>query len=476
MELYLDNIGIIKDSKILLDGLTVITGKNSSGKTTVGKVMYSLLSAGSDLEEAFEFSKKRYIVSKLEDIERILKLRRYRRMHRDESNDIFRLLDMISMHTFARFSLDKLILFLSDTKEILIQLEIEDYLTYIGSTQTYSNLTEAINQDFPQWKQKCIDICETALFVINDENAFYNFVKARTDAFINHEFNKQIKPIRCDNCESKIELYEKGKCIVKAEIKEKKKLEFSHESTFLYSSDNCIFIDNPYVMDRLDKNSFLLHSMFKTDEETEIDAIITSEDIKDHDEILSDLIIDSSSNNYFDDLEIQNKFRNVFNKINEIVPGEFLSTDDGYFYVKDGAELSVKNLATGSKMFFIIKKLLYSGKIDSNTMLILDEPESHLHPEWINKFAEILVYLTNDVKVKILITTHSPNLMLALSVYAKKMGLDSKAHFYIAENLEDEYFSQIRRIDDSIGEGYAHLSIPFVKMNLEMKEMQNGES
>ena len=74
MELYLDNIGIIKDSKILLDGLTVITGKNSSGKTTVGKVMYSLLSAGSDLEEAFEFSKKRYIVSKLSDIERILKL------------------------------------------------------------------------------------------------------------------------------------------------------------------------------------------------------------------------------------------------------------------------------------------------------------------------------------------------------------------------------------------------------------------
>ena len=183
MELYLDNIGIIKDSKILLDGLTVITGKNSSGKTTVGKVMYSLLSAGSDLEEAFEFSKKRYIVSKLTDIERILKLRRYRRMHRDESNDIFRLLDMISMHTFARFSLNKLILFLSDTKEILIQLEIEDYLTYIGSTQTYSNLTEAINQDFPQWKQKCIDICETALFVINDENAFYNLLLKINDFY-----------------------------------------------------------------------------------------------------------------------------------------------------------------------------------------------------------------------------------------------------------------------------------------------------
>ena len=101
---------------------------------------------------------------------------------------------------------------------------------------------------------------------------------------------------------------------------------------------------------------------------------------------------------------------------------------------------------------------------------------TQVHPEWINKFAEILVYLTKDVKVKILITTHSPNLMLALSVYAKKMEMNTSAHFYIAENIDDEYFSQIRCIDDSIEEGYAHLSIPFVKMNLEMKGIQNGVS
>ena len=214
--------------------------------------------------------------------------------------------------------------------------------------------------------------------------------------------------------------------------------------------------------------------MYKTYEENEIDAIITSDDIKDHDEILSELIIDNSRNNYFDDLEIQNKFKNVFNRINEIVPGEFSSTKDGYFYVKDGIELSVKNLATGSKMFFIIKKLLFSGLIDDNTMLILDEPESHLHPEWINKFAEILVCLAKDINVKILITTHSPNLMLALSVYSKKKDLTENSHFYIAENIGDGYFSQIRSIDNSIGEGYAHLSLPLVKMNLELEAL-DGE-
>ena len=34
MQITLDNIGIIKNSTLTLEGLTVITGKNNSGKTT----------------------------------------------------------------------------------------------------------------------------------------------------------------------------------------------------------------------------------------------------------------------------------------------------------------------------------------------------------------------------------------------------------------------------------------------------------
>ncbi len=43
MRLKLENIGIIEEADIRLDGLTVIAGENDSGKSTVGKVLYSLI-------------------------------------------------------------------------------------------------------------------------------------------------------------------------------------------------------------------------------------------------------------------------------------------------------------------------------------------------------------------------------------------------------------------------------------------------
>ena len=39
MELLLQNIGIIGNAKIALNGLTVICGSNNSGKSTAGKAL-----------------------------------------------------------------------------------------------------------------------------------------------------------------------------------------------------------------------------------------------------------------------------------------------------------------------------------------------------------------------------------------------------------------------------------------------------
>lgn len=72
MQIRLENIGIIKDSTIVLDGLTVITGKNNSGKTTVGKTLYAILDAVCNLQQKAKNDRRYYIRKQLYNVENSL--------------------------------------------------------------------------------------------------------------------------------------------------------------------------------------------------------------------------------------------------------------------------------------------------------------------------------------------------------------------------------------------------------------------
>ena len=49
MELKLKNIGMINEANVKIDGLTVIAGENDTGKSTVGKALYSSLNSIKDI-------------------------------------------------------------------------------------------------------------------------------------------------------------------------------------------------------------------------------------------------------------------------------------------------------------------------------------------------------------------------------------------------------------------------------------------
>ena len=77
MQITLDNIGIIKNSTLTLEGLTVITGKNNSGKTTVGKTLYSLIDATSNLQRNARRDRNTYIRKQLRELDNDLNEFRY---------------------------------------------------------------------------------------------------------------------------------------------------------------------------------------------------------------------------------------------------------------------------------------------------------------------------------------------------------------------------------------------------------------
>ena len=483
MKLYLNNVGIVKDSEVKLHGLTVITGKNSSGKTTVGKTIYSLISAGNNTVEAFDESRRLYICSQLNNVERLTQIRRIVRMRFNppkESDNASMILWMLAMHRYIQLDVEDLLGYLITLKSVITELTPEQYKSFclksLREDSAYADsLINLIYDNFYEWQQKALEICQMTLDITGDEKAYYNFVKDRTAAYLNHEFNKQIRPVSVKGTTARIILEHQNKVIVDARVKSRSSTEFSKDCTFVYPYDRCIFIDNPFVIDRLQEFSENANSLKHSFDERTADTIITSDDIESHDDILIRLLLESEKKNYFDDVEIQTKYKSIFEKINKIVPGEFSRGTNGFFYVTNGNKLSVNNLATGSKMFFIIKKLLINGLLNDGTMLVLDEPESHLHPDWINKFAEMLVVLVKNINVNVLLTTHSPNLLLALSVYTKQYDIVDGTNFYLAE-IENDGSSHIKDIKENINEGYAHLSLPLVEMNIKLKKLATEEN
>lgn len=78
------------------------------------------------------------------------------------------------------------------------------------------------------------------------------------------------------------------------------------------------------------------------------------------------------------------------------------------------------------------------GLLNPNTLLVVDEPESHLHPQWIVEVADILVWLVKERKMRILVATHSPYLVRALKT-ASLANLESgQLRYYLANAITDD--------------------------------------
>ena len=119
---------------------------------------------------------------------------------------------------------------------------------------------------------------------------------------------------------------------------------------------------------------------------------------------------------------------------------------------KDGATFRYPDCAEGIKALAPLQVLDSYGLLDSNTLLILDEPEVHLHPQWIVKCAETLVNLVAQRQVRVLVASHSPYLIQALQRFAARALGAGQFRFYLAEEAEGVPFGYTYRdLGEKIG-------------------------
>lgn len=166
-----------------------------------------------------------------------------------------------------------------------------------------------------------------------------------------------------------------------------------------------------------------------------------------------------------DNVMLPTPVRKMLMRIQHIIHGAVLvkedDFDDGMHYVReDQLDIPLMEAATGIKSFAYIIRLLENGYLDRNTLLIIDEPEAHLHPQWIVEYARILILLEKELGVRILIASHNPDMISAVQSIGKKEGLENAISFYQAQSsLEHPFEFKYKNLGMEITEIFKSFNI-----------------
>lgn len=112
--------------------------------------------------------------------------------------------------------------------------------------------------------------------------------------------------------------------------------------------------------------------------------------------------------------------------------------NDGWVFVQKGVDRPIPffECAEGIKSLSGMDLLDRFNLLDSGTLLVVDEPEVHLHPQWIVTYAKILISLVKNQHIRVLVTTHSPYLVRALRNLSIGELDSNQLSYYVAERNE----------------------------------------
>ena len=403
MKLSIKNVGKLKEADVEINGITVITGENDTGKSTVGKVLWSVFNGFYEIDEKVYNEK----VSELEKIiDEIIKENVYKNLSTDY-NSFFEIFNS----TREKIAIE----FLKGNKnysEDEIKIIINNYKKDL-KIENISNFVQEINETLK----------------ISDKE----IIKVIVSRIMNKEFHNQINAVFS---KEKMNIGEISLKIKDKEIDLKiENNEISDVQNYFLINKETMYIDNPFILDSYDFED------------------------ENHQTHLATNVFSENENSVISEIKVKKKLNNIYQKLNSVLSGEILENKNSKFvYRKNGEDIDLKNLSTGLKTFAIIKMLLQNGTLEENGTIILDEPEIHLHPEWQLKFAELIVLLQKEFGMHILLTTHSPYFVNALEVFSEKYGVDEKCKYYVAENVENS--SIIKNVTDNTREIYRKLARP----------------
>ena len=412
----LSNYHAIENAEITLDGITVLSGENGSGKSTISRWLYYLIRGTNDYE---------YFVD------------------RESFNEIRPLVDSI-----RRASM------------------VLDYDSAIRGTQTRQMLNELWNKGIEAYQEKFDSIVESLLESIAVELSDRKMPMAlrRLSTIFQVDYSKNDS---LDTFLGRVSNKLHGsyyEIMINSVERKKKRDTYSLASVIRniasvgdgWPNDISLKEDTVSLLNKRDfQEPVMLNRAIYYGTQRTINSIeYTSE-------------FDRLLRRPFS--ETPNQLRVLRMRIQSIIDGtisyedenSLLMDEPGLYYSRnDGLRIPLKQAATGITSFAYLLQLLNNGYLQKDTLLIIDEPEAHLHPQWIVEYAKLLVLLNKKIGMKILISSHNPDMVSAIQSISRKEGIIDTVHFYVAQKRNEENTQYIYKdLGTEIGEIFESFNI-----------------
>ena len=423
MKLIIEDICKVRSAEIELDGITIIAGDNNTGKCTTGKVLFALFNS------LFGLSDKVYD-GRINECRRILDFYSMRTP---------RLKDVYDAQAVAKQLVDN---------EITVKEAVNDL-------KTLRQKNAGFQFPEPDWDMMIKNL-ENILEISDDE-----YQNQLVENSFNAVFNNQLKPLFADSNTPMAKMIIKGKELSVTFNREKtsvvNQLEL-HNKPYLF--------DNPSLLDNLDFPSVL-------EKLSHIKYNFTSEQMN---QISESYILDAQPS---ESILLRKKYDQIGALLTTLLEGKLVYEDNEFRFASSNpkitSRLKLENLSQGVKSVALLQAAFSNGAIKDGDVLILDEPEIHLHPAWQLKYAEFIVLLQKAFHLTVLLTSHSPDFIEAIRLYSQKHGLDGNLNGYISVPQEDGRVT-FEKIDnwDKIFTKFADSFRTLMKLRRELEARENA--
>ncbi|HCJ9932052.1 AAA family ATPase [Klebsiella pneumoniae] len=400
MRVEIKNVGSISNFNVDISGLTVVSGENDSGKTALSKVIYSLGQSSS----FYKFKRKILVRNRIKNIydKMFMLLNKYIHAEFPDENeeDLNGALTALMgfLYTARRMtSADDL-----DFDPIYVVENTEHILRYfhISDDEVRKELTHMV-----------LILRRIAMDNVRFADHFLSSLK--------EEFSSDLVKKNSISEFSEITITVGGeRSYVKFDNKKIIETSGDFDIPFIDST----FVDGPavFLLEKvLGRTDYVMRSKVRSSLPHHVIDLCSK--------------IDGTRNT----LSSINEDDETCWNMNDFYDGSisFEPEKEDFHLKKDGYFFSGNNVSSGVKALSVMDILSRGGYLNTESLIILDEPETNLHPKWQKKYAEAIVKLSQK-GVRILVNTHSPYMLESLKAYSG--FFKSSAKFYFSHKVRDE--------------------------------------